>query len=53
MKRMIDAYVRVRVRVLGVKAKKWHPDRKLHDQEIATKRFKEVCGLSQDEPFFC
>jgi len=33
---------------VGVKAKKWHPDRKLDDQEIATKRFKEVRGL----PFF-
>jgi len=31
-----------------VKAKKWHPDRKLDDQEIATKKFKEVRGL----PFF-
>ena len=42
---MDDWCVRVCV---GVKAKKWHPDRKLDDQEIATKKFKEVRGL----PFF-
>lgn len=50
MKQIIDACMCVCLG--GFKAKKWHPDRKLDDQEIATNRFKEVRSLPQDEPFF-